>query len=121
MARPLSKTSPVIRNDKQADRLILRALYYKQNLPQSALENGSIQFPQRLAIMEISGLVKRNGPSIEITDAGIRTLIKLYGGKKPPLVDFKHDAMLDVKGRRREFIVGSSLAGSIARAIRVSE
>lgn len=117
MARAVSKTKTIIHQD----RVLLRAIYYHQNLPQELIVGNTPILAKRLTILEMGGLIRRKEGKFELTDEGILTMKRMYGGKRPPLIDFKYDAMLEGKKRKREFIVGSSLASELARRVSFGE
>lgn len=96
---------------------ILRAIYYKQNLPEKVLAEGSFAVKRRMEILELSGLITKAPEGPRLTASGVRALKKAYGTSRPPLVDFKEDARLPRKEQKKEFIVGSSLASAIAREV----
>lgn len=101
--------------------LILRSLYYKQNLP-SKLVYG-LGWPRASA--EISAmiqlkLIKRIEVGLEMTELGREYLFSFTGNRKPPMIDIDHDALLPRK-KRAKFIVGSSLAADIYREVRNGE
>jgi hypothetical protein len=117
MASSISKTKTL----NEQDRAILRSIYFRQKLPLELLKFNSALLAQRIKLMEMSGLIGRDGDNYRLTDVGVIALRKFYGGKKPPMIDFKRGARLDHKARKRQFVVGSSLASEIAREVRFSD
>lgn len=114
MARTVSKAKTITTED----RAILRSIYYRQSLPNKVFASGTSLLAQRLKILEMSGMIRRSGNQLELTDEGVILLWRAYGARKPPLVDFKRDARLDRGEQMEEFVVGSSLASEIAREVR---
>ncbi|RYH00810.1 DUF3037 domain-containing protein [Salipiger sp. IMCC34102] len=100
---------------------ILRALYYKQSLPNALLAQGHLSIERRMNLLELAGLLEKTPERPRLTSEGVRALRKAYGANKPPLIDFKQDARLPGKGDIKEFIVGSSLASSLAREVSTGE
>jgi hypothetical protein len=96
---------------------ILRALYYRQSLPNALRVEGRLEIRRRMDLLELAGLVEKSPERPRLTSEGVRALKKAYGASKPPLIDFKQGARLPDKGHIKEFIVGSSLASSLAREV----
>jgi hypothetical protein len=99
------------------DRSILRSFYYRQALPSALLGGDGSAVAHRIKVLNLAGLIVKTPEGPRLTGAGVRALRKAYGSKRPPLIDFKHDARLPSKDRKKEFIVGNSLASSIAREV----
>ena len=100
---------------------ILRALYYKQSFPNALLAQGRLSIERRMNLLELAGLLEKTPERPRLTSEGVQALRKAYGANKPPLIDFKQDARLPGKGDTKEFIVGSSLASSLAREVSSGE
>ncbi|MEQ6205001.1 DUF3037 domain-containing protein [Sulfitobacter sp. HNIBRBA2951] len=100
---------------------ILRALYYQQSLPNALRVQGRLAIEKRMDLLELAGLLEKTPERPRLTSEGVRALKKAYGASKPPLIDFKQDARLPGKSESKEFIVGSSLASSLAREVRNGE
>jgi hypothetical protein len=115
MARTVSKKL------SREDRSILRSIYYKQGIPRALLEDANAAIAQRMKVLEIAGLIGRTPQGLRLTDSGVKALRKAYGTKRPPLIDFKHDARLPRSEQKKEFIVGSSLASDLAREVSAGE
>ena len=114
MARTISAPKEVVRQD----RLLLRAIYYRQKLPAALLDEGSRAVAQRLEAFRMAGLVVEREGRLVLTDLGETILRRLYGERKPPMIDPKPDAFLSRKElSKKEFIVGSSLAAELAREV----
>ncbi|WP_299851824.1 hypothetical protein [uncultured Roseovarius sp.] len=117
MAGTISKTKTLSKEDRD----ILRAIYFRQRIPLRLVLAPKAQLANRLKILQMAGLIVRKDKEFALTDTGIHLLKRAYGGKKPPMIDFKQDARLKRNQIKKEFIVGSSLAGEIAREASISE
>jgi len=116
---PLSDDLFALREQKLSanDRSILRSFYYRQALPSALLGGDGSAIARKIEVLNLAGLIVKMPEGPRLTGAGVRALKKAYGSKRPPLIDFKHDARLPSKDRKKEFIVGSSLASAIAREV----
>lgn len=117
----MASTIPKTKTLSLEDRDILRAIYYRQRIPLRLVLEPNVQLSNRLKILQMAGLVSRNGKALALTDSGVSVLKRAYGMKKPPMIDFKRDARLKRSQIKKEFIVGSSLASEIAREASISE
>jgi hypothetical protein len=69
----------------------------------------------------MAGFLKRHSGRLELTDAGVLALRRLYGGRKPPMIDTLQRAKLDQSEKKKQFVVGSSLASKLAREVSFGE
>lgn len=106
------------RNFSAEYKSILRLVYYQQPIPKFLMGERSPSAPRRLEVLELAGLVSNTSRGPRLTDSGVHALKQAYGAKRPPFIDFKHDARLTQKEQKRQFIVGSSLASALAREVR---
>jgi hypothetical protein len=113
MARTISPTKTL----NFRDRDLLRAIYYHQGLPKELLAFGTDLLSARLAVLEMGGYLKKTNEQFELTDAGALALKRMYGGRKPPMIDMRLEALLDPKEKKSYFLVGSSLARKLAREV----
>jgi len=101
--------------------LILRSLYYSQNLPSRllyGLDKSSVS--AEISAMTQLKLIKRVENGLKMTELGREYLFRLSGNRKPPMIDLDPSALLPRK-KRSKFIVGSSLAADIYREVRNGE
>ena len=80
---------------------------------------GTAHLSSRLKILEMAGYVKNTSGELELSDAGTLALQRMFGGRKPPMIDTWHEAKLDAKAKKKQFKVGSSLASKLAREVSV--
>lgn len=113
----MARTIPQTKALSFRDRELLRAIYYRQQLPQDLLNLGTRVLSSRLQALEMAGYLKKTSGQLELTDTGQLALQRMYGGKKPPMIDTWHEAQLDPKSRKSQFVVGSSLASKLAREV----
>lgn len=113
MARTISPTKTL----NFRDRDLLRAIYYRQRLPKVLLYLGTDLLSARLAVLEMGGYLKKTNARFELTDAGTLALKRMYGGRKPQMIDVRLEALLDPKQKKSYFLVGSSLARRLAREV----
>ncbi len=113
MARTLPEASALSSRDRE----LLRAIYYRQQLPHDLLALGVTALSSRLQVLEMAGYVKKTSEQIMLTDAGQLALLRMYGGRKPPMIDTLTEAQLDPKDRRSQYVVGGSLASKLAREV----
>lgn len=106
---------------RQMRYLILRSLYYGQNLPSRLLygmDKSSVS--AEISAMTQLKLIRRVEAGLKMTELGREHLFRLSGNRKPPMIDMDRNALLPRK-RRSKFIVGSSLAADIYREVRNGE
>ena len=113
----MARTIPQTKALSLQDRELLRAIFYNQQLPQDLLALGTTVLSSRLQVLEMAGYLKRTSEQVVLTDAGRLALVRMYGGRKPPMIDTWHEAQLDPKTRKSQFVVGSSLASKLAREV----
>ncbi len=102
-------------------KLILRSVYYRQAIPKALWGGDGSAVSRRLEALELAGLIDNTKQGRRLTGAGVRALKQAFGRKKPPFIDFKHDARLPQKEQKKQFIVGNSLASELAREVRDGE
>ena len=117
----MARTIPQTKALSFRDRELLRAIYYHQQLPHDLMALGTSVLSSRLQILEMAGYLKKTSGQLELTDTGQLALKRMYGGKKPPMIDTWHEAQLDPKSRKSQFVVGSSLASKLAREVSSGE
>jgi hypothetical protein len=117
----MARTIPQTKALNFRDRELFRAIYYHQQLPHDLLALGTSVLSSRLQVLEMAGYLKKTSGQLELTDAGKLALRRMYGGQKPPMIDNWHEAHLDPKSRKSQFVVGSSLASKLAREVSSGE
>ena len=117
MARAVSPKNEV----KRLRFLILRSLFYNQDLPSQLVYGRQSRFvsSEMNALTELK-LIKKTGDGLRLTDLGREYLYRLTSGRKPPMIDLEPDSVLPRK-KRKEYIVRSSLAAGIFREVRNGE
>lgn len=113
MARTVPKTKALSFRDRE----LLRAIFYRQQLPHDLLALGTTVLSSRLQVLEMAGYLKKTSGQLALTDAGQLALMRMYGGQKPPMIDTWRQAQLDPKDRKSQFVVGGSLASKLAREV----
>lgn len=116
---PLSDDLFEIRNKKLSadNKLILRSLYYKQAVTSFLTKQERTVLERNIKVLKMARLITQTQDGLRLTVAGVRALKYAYGSKRPPFIDFKQDARLPTKDKKKEFIVGNSLASAIAREV----
>lgn len=117
----MARTVPQTKTLNFRDRDLLRAIYFRQQLPQDLLALGTGHLSNRLQVLELAGYIKKTSGQLILTDAGQLALQRIYGGRKPPMIDTWAQAYLDSKTKKMKFIVGSSLASKLAREVSSGE
>lgn len=117
----MARTIPQTKTLNFRDRELFRAIYYHQQLPHDLLALGTRVLGSRLQVLEMAGYLKNISGRLELTDSGQLALQRMYGGQKPPMIDTLHEAQLDPKNKRSQFVVGSSLASKLAREVSSGE
>lgn len=113
----MARTVPQTKALSFQDRELLRAIFYRQQLSHDLLALGTNVLSSRLQVLEMAGYLKKASGQLELTDTGQLALHRMYGGRKPPMIDTLHEAQLDPKRRKSQFVVGSSLASKLAREV----
>lgn len=117
MARTISAKAQV----KQLRFLILRSIFYRQNLPSKLLYGfGSSNVAAEISAMVELKLIRRDNSGLKLTELGNSYLFRISGNRKPPMIDMDPNA-LQAKEKQKKFIVGSSLAADISRKVRNGE
>lgn len=113
----MARTVPPTKALNFQDRDLLRAIYYRQQLPFTVLALGTSHLSNRLQVLEMGGYLRKELGQLNLTDAGKSALRIMFEGRKPPMIDTLRQAKLDPKAKKSQFVVGSSLARKIAREV----
>ena len=89
MARTISKMTLT----QEVDYLILRSVMYQQRLP-AELYLMTANVSERLRVLSKLEYLNLESSSTKLTETGIKYLLRLNGGIRPPMIDVKTEALM---------------------------
>jgi len=110
MARNISQIAPSMKA------LILRSIYFNQNIPEIAFRNGSDNPVTTIQALIRSGLVSEESESLWLTAMGEVELFRIFKGK-PSMISFEDDFLAGDVDSDKPFTIAKRDVQAILRRL----